>query len=96
MVSASGTIVFVFSVFAAFGPFTMSYFLNIFDSIGFLLYLSLVHLVIAVTVFVMMLIHKDVDESEQSEFQVMAQRPSMVAMEVIAEEAIESQADSES
>ena len=96
MVSASGTIVFVFSVFAALGPFTMSYFLNLFDSLGFLLYLSLVHLVIGVTVFVMMFINEDVDESDQSDFQVMAQRPSMVAMEVIAEEAIESQSDSES
>jgi hypothetical protein len=74
----------------------MSYFLNLFDSIGFLLYLSLVHLVIGVTVFVMMFINEDVDESDQSDFQVMAQRPSMVAMEVIAEEAIESQSDSES
>jgi len=45
---------------------------------------------------VMMFINEDVDESDQSDFQVMAQRPSMVAMEVIAEEAIESQSDSES
>ena len=96
MVSASGTIVFVFSIFAALGPFTMSYFLKLFDSFGFLLYLSLVHLVIAVIVFVMMFINEDVDESNQSDFQVMAQRPSLVAMEVIAEEAIESQAESDS
>jgi MFS family permease len=96
MVSASGTIVFVFSIFAALGPFTMSYFLKLFDSFGFLLYLSLVHLVIAVIVFVMMFINEDVDESDQSDFQVMAQRPSIVAMEVIAEEAIESQAESDS
>jgi len=59
------------------------------------LYLSLVHLVIGVTVFVMMFINEDVDESDQSDFQVMAQIPSVVAMEVIAEEAIESQSDSE-
>ena len=96
MVSASGTIVFVFSIFAALGPFTMSYFLKLFDSLGFLLYLSLVHLVIAVIVFVMMFINEDVDASDQSDFQVMAQRPSIVAMEVIAEEAIESQAESDS
>ena len=96
MVSASGTIVFVFSIFAALGPFTMSYFLKLFDSFGFLIYLSLVHLVIAVVVFVMMFINEDVDESDQSNFQVMAQRPSLVAMEVIAEEAIESQAESDS
>ena len=96
MVSASGTIVFVFSIFAALGPFTMSYFLKLFDSFGFLIYLSLVHLVIAVIVFVMMFINEDVDESDQSDFQVMAQRPSLVAMEVIAEEAIESQAESDS
>jgi MFS family permease len=96
MVSASGTIVFVFSIFAALGPFTMSYFLKLFDSFGFLLYLSLVHLVIAVIVFVMMFINEDVDASDQSDFQVMAQRPSIVAMEVIAEEAIESQAESDS
>ena len=96
MVSASGTIVFVFSVFAALGPLTMSYFLKLFDSFGFLLYLSLVHLVIAVIVFVMMFINEDVDESDQSDFQVMAQSPSLVAMEVIAEEAIESQAESDS
>ena len=96
MVSASGTIVFVFSIFAALGPFTMSYFLKLFDSFGFLIYLSLVHLVIAVIVFVMMFINEDVDASDQSDFQVMAQRPSLVAMEVIAEEAIESQAESDS
>jgi MFS family permease len=96
MVSASGTIVFVFSIFAALGPFTMSYFLKLFDSFGFLIYLSLVHLVIAIIVFVMMFINEDVDESDQSNFQVMAQRPSLVAMEVIAEEAIESQAESDS
>ena len=96
MVSASGTIVFVFSIFAALGPFTMSYFLKLFDSFGFLIYLSLVHLVIAIIVFVMMFINEDVDESDQSNFQVMPQRPSLVAMEVIAEEAIESQAESDS
>jgi uncharacterized membrane protein len=95
MVSASGTIIFVYSVFAALGPFSMSYFLNLFGSLGFLLYLSLVHLVIGLTVFVMMFINEDVDESDQSDFQVMAQIPSVVAMEVIAEEAIESQSDSE-
>ena len=93
MVGASGTIVFVYSIFAALGPFTMSYFLKLFDSFGFLLYLSLVHIVIGVTVFVMMFIKEDVEESDQSDFQVMAQRPSVVAMEVIAEEALESQID---
>jgi len=93
MVSASGTIVFVYSIFAALGPFTMSYFLKLFGSFGFLLYLSLVHIVIGVTVFVMMFIKEDVEESDQSDFQVMAQRPSAVAMEVIAEEALESQID---
>jgi hypothetical protein len=44
----------------------------------------------------MMFINEDVDESDQSDFQVMSQRPSLVAMEVIAEEAIESQAESDS
>jgi len=58
--------------------------------------MGIVHLVIAVTVLIMMFINKDVDESDQSDFQVMAQRPSLVAMEVIAEEAIESQAQAES
>ena len=95
MVSASGTIIFVYSVFAALGPFTMSYFLELFDSNGFLLYLSIVHLVIALIVFVMMFITEDVVESDQADFQVMAQTPSLVAMEVIAEEALESQIDLE-
>ena len=48
-----------------------------------------------ITVFVMIFINEDVDESDQADFQVMAQRPSLVAMEVIAEEALESQLDSE-
>ena len=96
MISASGTIVLVFSVFAALGPFTMSYFLEFFEMFGFMIYMGIVHLVIAVTVLIMMFINKDVDESDQSDFQVMAQRPSLVAMEVIAEEAIESQAQAES
>jgi hypothetical protein len=73
----------------------MSYFLELFDSNGFLLYLSIVHLVIALTVFVMMFITEDVVESDQADFQVMAQTPSLVAMEVIAEEALESQIDLE-
>ena len=38
-----------------------------------------------------MMITENVDESEQTDFQIMGQRPSEVAMEVIAEEALESQ-----
>ena len=93
MISASGTIVFVFSAFAALGPFTMSYFLELFEMFGFMLYMGIVHLVIAVTVLMMMMINQNVDESEQTDFQVMGQRPSVVAMEVIAEEALESQSE---
>ncbi len=93
MISASGTIVLVFSVFAALGPFTMSYFLELFEMFGFMLYMGIVHLVIAVTVLMMMMITKNVDESEQTDFQIMGQRPSVVAMEVIAEEALESQSE---
>ena len=93
MISASGTIVLVFSVFAALGPLTMSYFLELFEMFGFMLYMGIVHLVIAVTVIIMMMINKNVDESEQTDFQVMGQRPSVVAMEVIAEEALVSQSE---
>lgn len=93
MISASGTIVLVFSVFAALGPFTMSYFLDLFEMFGFMLYMGVVHLVIAVTVLMMMMITQDVDESEQTDFQIMGQIPSVVAMEVLAEEALESQSE---
>ena len=93
MISASGTIVLVFSVFAALGPFTMSYFLELFEMFGFMLYMGIVHLVMAITVLMMMMITQDVDESEQTDFQVMGQRPSIAAMEVIAEEALESQSE---
>jgi len=93
MISASGTIVLVYSVFAVLGPFTMSYFLKLFEMFGFMLYMGIVHLIVGVTVFVMMMINQDVDESEQTDFQVMGQRPSVVAMEVIAEEALESQSE---
>ena len=93
MISASGTIVLVFSVFAALGPLTMSYFLELFEMFGFMLYMGIVHLIIAVTVIIMMMINKNVDESEQTDFQVMGQRPCVVAMEVIAEEALESQSE---
>ena len=41
----------------------------------------------------MMFIHKDVEDTDQTTFQVMTHRPSTVAMEVIAEEAIESQTE---
>ena len=67
-----------------------SYFLDVFGEMGFLLYLGLTHLAIAVIVLMMMFIHQDVEESDQSQFQVMGHRPTAVAMEVIAEEAIES------
>lgn len=90
MIGASGTIVLVYGVFATAGPFTMSYFLDVFDETGFLLYLGLVHFAIAFVVTCMMFIHQDVDESDQSQFQIMTHRPTAVAMEVIAEEAIES------
>ena len=93
MISASGTIVLVYSVFAVLGPFTMSYFLALFEMFGFMLYMGIVHLIIGVTVLMMMMINQDVDESEQTDFQVMGQRPSVVAMEVIAEEALESQSE---
>ena len=93
MISASGTIVLIFSVFAALGPLTMSYFLELFEMFGFMLYMGIVHLVIAFTVLMMMMINQNVDESEQTDFQVMGQRPSVVAMEVIAEEALKSQSE---
>jgi len=93
MISASGTIVLVFSVFAALGPFTMSYFLELFEMFGLMLYMGIVHLVIAVTVIMMIMITDNVDESEQTDFQIMGQIPSVVAMEVIAEEALESQSE---
>ena len=96
MISASGTIVLVYSVFAVLGPFTMSYFLALFEMFGFMLYMGIVHLVVGVTVLMMMMINQDVDESEQTDFQVMGQRPSVVAMEVIAEEALESQSEQSS
>jgi MFS family permease len=95
MVSASGTIVLVYSVIASLGPFSMSYFINLFESSGFLIYLILVHLLIAAIVFSMMFIKDDVDELDQANFQVMTQRPSVVGMEVIAEEALESQLESD-
>jgi drug/metabolite transporter (DMT)-like permease len=93
MISASGTIVLVFSVFAALGPFTMSYFLELFEMFGFMLYMGVVHMFIAVTVIIMMMINEEVDEAEQTNFQVMEHMPSIVAMEVIAEEALESQSE---
>ena len=55
--------------------------------------MGIVHLVIAVTVIMMMMITDNVDESEQTDFQIMGQIPSVVAMEVIAEEALESQSE---
>ena len=55
--------------------------------------MGIVHLVLAVTVLMMMMINQNVDESNQTNFQVMGQRPSIVAMEVIAEEALESQSE---
>ncbi len=93
MISASGTIVLVYSVFAALGPLTVSFFLSSFNQFGFLLFLGIVHITIAVIVFLMMFIHKDVEDTDQTTFQVMTHRPSTVAMEVIAEEAIESQTE---
>ena len=71
----------------------MSYFLEQFEMFGFMLYMGIVHLFIAITILLMMMITQDVDESEQTDFQVMGQRPSVVAMEVLAEEALESQSD---
>jgi len=93
MISASGTIVLVYSVFAALGPLTVSFFLSSFDQFGFLLFLGIVHITIAVIVLLMMFVHKDVEDTDQANFQVMTHRPSTVAMEVIAEEAIESQTE---
>ena len=74
-------------------PLTVSFFLSSFDQFGFLLFLGIVHITIAVIVLLMMFVHKDVEDTEQANFQVMTHRPSTVAMEVIAEEAIESQTE---
>jgi hypothetical protein len=73
----------------------MSFFIDLFESSGFLIYLILVHVLIATIVFSMMFITDDVDESDQANFQVMTQRPSVVGMEVIAEEALESQLETD-
>ena len=98
MVSASGTIIVWYIVFLhALGPFSMSYFINLFDELRILCYLfaGVTVLIAMLLCLSMMFITDDVDESDQANFQVMAQRPSVVGMEVIAEEALESQLDSD-
>lgn len=91
MMGASSTINMLYGVFAMIGPLAMAYSLNIFGLSGFYLLIGLIHFLLAIVILKMIFTKEATEESEQTQFQVMSHRPGVVAMEVIAEEAMESQ-----
>jgi MFS family permease len=94
MMGASSTINMLFGVFAMLGPFAMAYSLQIFNLPGFYILIGLINLALAIVILKMIFTTEAPEEDEQTQFQVMSHRPGAVAMEVIAEEAMESQLES--
>ena len=71
----------------------MAYSLDLFGLSGFYILIGAINLLLAIVIIKMIFTKEPTDESEQTQFQVMSHRPGVVAMEVIAEEAMESQLD---
>ncbi|MFP6776061.1 MAG: MFS transporter [PS1 clade bacterium] len=94
MMGASSTINMLFGVFAMFGPLAMAYSLELFNLSGFYALIGVMHLLLAVVILKMIFTKEAADEEDQTQFQVMPHRPGAVLMEVIAEEAMESQLES--
>ncbi len=93
MMGASSTINMLYGVFAMIGPLAMAYSLDLFGLSGFYILIGAINLLLAIVIIKMIFTKEPTDESEQTQFQVMSHRPGVVAMEVIAEEAMESQLD---
>ena len=91
MMGASSTINMLFGVFAMIGPLAMAYSLEVFNLSGFFILIGSIHLVLALVILKMIYTKEATDEEDQTQFQVLPHRPGVVAMEVIAEEAMESQ-----
>ena len=93
MTSASSTIVLLFGIGATIGPFTIGYILKVYGNSSYFVYLGVVNIITAVVVLFYIFQHDAVPEDEQINYQIVPERPTMVAMDAVAQEAEESITD---
>ena len=90
MTSASGTILLLYGVGAAIGPITVGYMIKLLGDDGFLFYLGGISLLNALLVMYWIKQREAVPEEDQIDYQLSA-RPTIIAMDLVAQEAQEIQ-----
>ncbi len=89
MTNASSTIVLLYGIGATIGPITVGYILKIYGNSAYFVYLALVNLVAALTVIYYIFEREAVPEDQQVDYQVVADSPTAVVMDAVAQEAEE-------
>ena len=90
MMGASSAIIMLWGCFAMIAPFAVGNILEIFSLRGFYVYTGVSQGLLALVVLFMLFKTKAVEDESQAQFKAMSHHPSLVALEVVAEEAIES------
>ncbi len=89
MTSASGTIVLLYGIGATLGPISIGYILKIYGNSAYFIYLGIISLVTAIIVLYYIFQRKAVPDEEQSNYQIVPESPTAVAMDAVAQEAEE-------
>ena len=89
MTSASGTIVLLYGIGATLGPISIGYILKIYGNSAYFMYLGAVNIITAVIVLFYIFQREAVPEEEQSNYQVVPESATAVAMDAVAQEAEE-------
>ncbi len=89
MAAASGTMVLLYGIGSALGPFTVGYALNHLGNAYFFAYIGAINLLGAIFVLYYVFQREAVPDEEQGDYQLVPRASTVVAMEAVAEEAEE-------
>ncbi|MDQ7051061.1 MAG: MFS transporter [Enterobacterales bacterium] len=95
MAGASSTLVLVLGIGSILGPIISGFLLTTFKANGYLFYIGLAHLIIAIGMVYYMFKREAVADDDQIQYQVVPARFTGIAIEAIAQEAEESQESSD-
>ena len=81
MTSASGTIVLLYGIGATLGPISIGYILNHYGNSSYFMYLGAVNILTAIIVLYYIFQREAVPDEEQSDYQIIPDSPTAVAIE---------------
>ena len=89
MTHASSTIILIFGLGSVLGPLTVGYALNTFGNSSFFVYIGIINLLSTLLLIYFIFQHEAVLTEDQVDYQLAPSKPTIIAMEAIAEEAEE-------